>query len=199
MAKTRQQLDQLTDEEIVEIVKMGKGDNVHLGIIYDRYKNRVYFKCISLLKNKKDAEDLSHDIFVKIFNKLNTFKGGSRFSLWVHSISFNTCITYLKDKKKRGLFEIDQTDESEIVYDTEELKEKEIKEFRLEQLERDMMELREEDRLLLLMKYFDGLSIDKMQQLTGLGASAIKMRLKRARERLYNIYLENNKALEDDL
>ena len=78
-----------------------------------------------------------------------------------------------------------------------ELQIKKIEEMRLVQLEEIMSMLKVEERLLLLMRYFDGLSISEIQHLTKLGASAIKMRLKRSRERMLMIYSEKNNALDD--
>jgi len=138
----RLELKKLSDEDIVTLIQSGQASNLFIGELYDRYNQRIFFKCISLLKNKEDAEDLCHDIFVKVFTKINTFKGDSKFSLWVHTISYNSCMTYLSEKKKIKFSFLDDQAADSILDDTEATANKYIDEIKLEYLEEALPELR---------------------------------------------------------
>jgi RNA polymerase sigma-70 factor (ECF subfamily) len=180
-------LDHLSDEELLSHV--GSNRREVLNLLYDRYAKRIYYKSMSLLKNRDDALDLTHDIFIKIFTSLEQFKGRSKFSLWVHSISYNTCLKYLKDKKRILLSEMYEDDEERIsMSESHDHSEKMLLELKLQSIELGLGFLRESERNILLMKYMDNLSVKEISKITGLQESSTKMRLKRSREKLLHWY-----------
>ena len=89
----------LTDEELVaEIVR---NRNAELfGQIYDRYAQRVFNKCRGFARSEAEAEDLTQDVFLHLFLKLQTFKGTSKFSTWVYSLTYNFCVNYVNRDKR---------------------------------------------------------------------------------------------------
>lgn len=66
--------DEMEDPEIVERIN-ATNDPYWFGILYDRYSKTVYNKCLFLLHERSDAEDITHDIFLKVFISLKQFKG----------------------------------------------------------------------------------------------------------------------------
>ena len=75
----------ITDKEIVlKIVKEGKREL--LNVLYNRYANKIYYKCISLTKDQETSKDLAHDIIVKVFLNIAKYKGTSPFSLWMERL-----------------------------------------------------------------------------------------------------------------
>lgn len=78
--------DQLTDEEIAERLKFSKDRTLH-SELYDRYIDKVYFKCLSITNDAALARDFAHDIFIKIFTNLHQFKGNAILSLWIVTAS----------------------------------------------------------------------------------------------------------------
>ena len=184
-------LNSLEDEQLIKCIDEDR-DQV-LSILYDRYEKRIFYKALSMLKNKAEAMDLSHDIFIKIFTSLNKFEGRSKFSLWVHSISFNTCIKYLNDKKKIELFDLDDNCEELEDHSKEDITEKQLLEINLNDMEIYLNKLKEEERMIMLMKYIDGLTVREIAQITKLKESKIKMKLMRTREKLLQMYHRNSK------
>jgi RNA polymerase sigma-70 factor (ECF subfamily) len=71
--KTLRKKHSLTDEELVSKIVLTK-DSVLFAELYDRFAPRVYNKCLGFAKSKVEAEDLTHDIFIKLFMKLDAFK-----------------------------------------------------------------------------------------------------------------------------
>ena len=93
--KSAVKTDQLSDEELVsEIIKTK--DSTLFAILYDRYAPKVYNKCLGFAKSKVQAEDLTHDIFIKLYVKLNSFKGTSKFSTWLYSFTYNFCVNFVQ-------------------------------------------------------------------------------------------------------
>ena len=172
---------QLSDEELVTAILNGARDL--LNNLYNRYSDRVYHKCLAMVKEQGLAQDATHDVFVKVFTNLQKFEGKSDFSFWVYAITYNHCISYLRKAKRVRFSALDEVNEP-IDQADEALSEKLVKEMRISQLERLLHKLDHEEEILLIMKYQDGMSIRQMATILQIGESAVKMRLKRTRGRL---------------
>lgn len=181
--KKTDEIKKLTDLEIIERI-IQKGEKELLEHIYERYATKVYHKCISLVKNQEIAKDLAHDIMIKIFLSLVKFKGKSTFSLWVHSITYNHCMDYLRKKKKLKYESYVEKDYEHVSSENSEKEEALLLELQLTQLESVFNDLHPEEKLILLMRYQDAMSIKQIAATLNLGESAVKMRLKRSRDRL---------------
>lgn len=180
-----------SDEDIVKrIVSQGEKDLME--ILYERYANKVFGKCISLVKDREIAKDLTHDIMVKIMLKLSKFKGKSAFSLWVHSITFNHCMDYLKKKKRIQYEDIENSQVKEIATDSIEQEHQMFLEMRVEQLKILLEQLELGEKMILLMRYQEGMSIKEIASTLELGESAVKMRLKRSRDQLARLFKKIN-------
>jgi len=178
-------LNVLTDEEIVAEITSG-GDSQKFGMLYDRYSNKVYRKCISFTDDSAIAKDLSHDIFLKVFLNLSKFKGNSKFSTWLYSITYNQCVDFVK---KRDKIKTQDVEEEHVISESiDELNEKLLLELRVERLKVVLEEMKVENKMLLLMKYQDELSIADIMVITDKKESAIKMALKRAKMEAVKIY-----------
>ncbi len=177
---------ELSDEQLVEGILQGEA---HLRqILYKRYSNLIFGRCFSLTKDHSVSQDLAHDVFIKIFLKLGTFKGNSKFSLWVHSITYNHCINYLKKKARRSEQSFEETDLEELEQVGDDQEEKLLLEMQLQQLERVFQELKPTYKSVLLLYYKDQLSIKEISAVLMMGESAVKMRLKRGRDQLSEEY-----------
>ena len=187
-------LSNLSDEELLKEIDEQNRSEI-LGILYDRFENKVFHKALSVVKDVAEARDLTHDIFIRVFTKLHQFKGKSAFSLWVHSISVNYCLSYIQKKRKVAMIEI--SDEVEMVHeDTTQRELMMLEEIKISQLRDLLNRLDPSDRLLLTMKYFDGMSIHDMEAILDLKVSAVKMRLLRARSKLLELYHKNSPHYE---
>lgn len=150
-------------------------------VLYERYAGKIYSKCISMLKDEALAQDATQEVFTKIFLNLAKFSGKSKFSTWVYSITYNYCIDYIRrTKKKKDTL----TDEIEKVADVaEEIPDTELLEMEVEQLKKVLEELPAGDTAILMMKYQDGMSIKEIGEVIDKTESAVKMRIKRAKEK----------------
>lgn len=151
-------------------------------LLYQRYSGKVFAKCITLLKDSELAEDATQEIFTKVFLNLSKFNEKSKFSTWLYSITYNFCIDFIRRKKKeKAVF----TDDAERIADVpdDDISDKVIFELNLKQLESVLEDMPAGDRAILLMKYQDGAQIKDIAEQFNKTESAIKMQIKRAKER----------------
>lgn len=179
--------NQLTDEEVIDTY-LATQSSVYFSLLYDRYITKVYSKCISLLKDEARAQDAAQEIFIKIFTNLAKFNKKSKFSTWVYSITYNFCIDVIrKSKKQSKLFSDEEAEGQEIV---EEIDDKVLLEMELERLKTVLDLLNVDDKSVLIMKYKEGLSIKEISEVFDKTESAIKMKIKRAKHKCQQKYLE---------
>jgi RNA polymerase sigma-70 factor (ECF subfamily) len=182
--------DILTDEALVfEII--ATNNSQLFAILYDRFSKVVYNKCYGFAKNKQEAEDLTHDVFVRLFVKLRTFKGNSKFSTWLYSFTYNYCVNYVqrdKHKKKEKVTVVTDVIKEEDV--SQEIDDATLFELKSEKLAKALTLMEPKDKMILLMKYQDDMSIKEIKEALGVGESAVKMRIKRAKQKVVSIYGE---------
>lgn len=180
-------MDTFSDEELVRLY-VETQRNAYFERLYKRYCDKVYRKCLSFTKDPVRAEDLTHDIFLKLVVKLSGFRGQSKFSTWLYSITYNYCTDQLRSHNVRREVYIDDGWERLDVGDDDGLAE--LAEMEAQQLQKALHYLPIEEQTMLLMKYQDDISIREITVHSGLTESAVKMRLKRSRDKLRKHYLE---------
>lgn len=176
----------MTDNELIE--KIVKENHTHLfAVLYDRYSSVIYGKCMSFAKSKEVAEDLTHDIFVQLFSKIKTYKAEAKFSTWLYSYTYNFCVNYIqRDKYKKNEKTNDNMEAS--FADIEEIDDALLFEIKAAKLKLILEKIDPEDKMILLMKYQDDISIKDLSLLLEIGESAVKMRLNRAKKKALEIY-----------
>ncbi len=183
--------DKISDEEIVE--RILKGEQQLLEQLYDRYSGKIFHKCLSIIKDREAAKDCTHDITIKIFMNLANFKGRSAFSLWVHSITYNYCMDYLSKQKRMDYSDYSDYEYENVANDDEALESKLLQDLKLTQLEAVFEKLNPDEKIILMMRYQDGMSVKDIADTLSIGESAVKMRLKRSRDRLAELIEELDK------
>ena len=180
----------LNDEELV--YKIVATNNTHLfAVLYDRYAAVVYNKCYGFSKNKEEAQDLTHDVFIRLFIKLRTFKGKSKFSTWLYSFTYNFCVNYVqRDAHKKKEHKTIIKDDIKEVDGFDEIDDATLFELKSDKLAKAMAIIDPNDKMILLMKYQDEFSIKEISEVLEIGESAVKMRLKRAKEKVVKVYNE---------
>ena len=182
----------LTDEEIV-ISILEKKDHESFSILYDRYAEKVFHKCISFVKDTDLAQDLTHDIFLKTFVNLSKFNHKSKFSTWLYSLTYNFCVDHTRRNSKVRVEGEDQL--LNIPDDDDDRNERELLSLKAERLSNVLDRLNPEDKAILMLKYQDDISVKELADAQEVSESAIKMRVKRARAKAVELY---NKTYGDD-
>lgn len=181
----------LDDNELV--LKIIKNNDMNLfAVIYDRHAKTVFNKCLSFTNSKEEAQDLTHDIFVQLFVKLRTFKGTAKFSTWLYAFTYNFCVNYVTRNKYKKNEKMVERDDDLILDENDDDSEALLLEIKYDKLEKILNNLELNYKIILLMKYQDDFSIKDIQDALELSESAVKMRLKRAREKVIEAYKNIN-------
>lgn len=173
----------VSDEQLVKEYLLG--DSHCFGVLYERYYSKVYSKCFSFALNHDDAFDMTQEILLKAISNSASFRGNAKFSTWLYSIAQNYCITHTVNRKKRYFEDFESVrraiEERPRYEETETRNERERLEDNLDFF---LALLPEFDRLMLELKYRSEYSVKELQKEFNLSASAVKMRLVRARSRM---------------
>lgn len=185
---------ELSDTEVVRLYLQTQRSD-YFSILYHRYAPKVFGKCISILKDYDEAKDAVQDIFVKIMTNLANFGERAQFSTWIYSITYNYCIDIIRKKKKeKTLF----TDDIERAPDVaaEDVPDEFLLEMEVKHLKTVLEMLPAGDRMILLMKYQDDMSIRDISEVLDKTESAVKMKIKRAKHKAQELF---NKMFNRDI
>lgn len=174
-------LDKLTDEELV--IGAVYDNSSCLGELYSRYYQKVFHKCISFVKDESIAFDLAQDVLLKAFFRLQSFRHEAGFSTWLYAITANHCREYLREKRYTNAVSLEESNSRMIAEAGEEVVEAGLQ-WQEGKLNEYLGYLGIDEREMLLMKYCQDKSIQELQERYQLSASAVKMRLSRAKKKL---------------
>lgn len=161
--------------------------------LYKQYLSTVYRHCLSFTKDSSEAQDFAHDIFLKVLTNLPQFKEQSALSTWLYAITRNYCLDQARINGKRVNCSLTES------FDLPELDPEEERELQLQRLHKIMNLLPPDEVQLLELKYEEQVSIDELAEQFGLSRSAVKMRLKRSKEKIISIYQKQygNQSADD--
>ncbi|MGM0368050.1 MAG: RNA polymerase sigma factor [Actinomycetota bacterium] len=108
------------DNDKILVKKTQEGDRASFEKLVKKYSNYVYTTAFFMLRNSHDAEDISQEVFVKVYLSIKGFRGLSSFKTWLRKLTVNTCIDKirLKSKTKGKKFSLDKmTEDYEVVFE----------------------------------------------------------------------------------
>ena len=146
-----------------------------------------------MVGNEEDARDMAQEAFIRAFNSLGSFRGESKFSVWLYRLTSNICIDFLRGRAKRRTvslsWEDEDGDEGELEIPDERFSPEaglERSELR-EAVRRGLEQLTPEYREILLLREINGLSYDEIGRALNLEEGTVKSRIFRARKKLCEI------------
>ncbi len=169
------------------IEKVLEGDAAAFAALVDRHKDNAFALALRITGNREDAEEIAMDAFVKVYRSLGSFRNDSKFTTWLYRIVHNESISALR-KKQPATAPLDDSLADD--YPDEEIQQHvaaldEIQQQKL--ISRALNELLPEDHMLITLFYREDLPIGQISEITGMSQSNIKVRLHRARKKLYHI------------
>ena len=181
----------MTREQEATIIKQVlEGDvNAFEGLVKE-YEKNVYNLARRMTGDPEDAADMAQDAFIKAYSSLSSFRGDSKFSVWLFRIVSNLCLDFLRSRKRRPTVSLSvENDEGEDM-EFEIADESQSPETLLEQkltreaVRRGLDSLPPEQRQILLLREIQGLSYEEIAQVLALESGTVKSRIFRARKRL---------------
>ena len=163
---------------------------------YNRYAYSIAFK---IVRNREDAEEVVQDSFVKAFKAIRNYTGTGKFSTWFYRIVFNTALTKIRNKRviMDSLEELPHSNfDLEIPNNYPDSFEKLVRRDQADILNRALSILSEAENLSITLYYICENTISEIETITGWNSSTIKIRLFRARQKLY---AELSKYLKEEI
>lgn len=93
----------MTDDEIIDQILSGNKD--HYRALVEKYQSMVFRTCMGFLHDKEEAEDITQDVFIQVYQNLPRFKGDSSFSTWIYRIAINTSLNKIRSTQKNFLMQ----------------------------------------------------------------------------------------------
>jgi RNA polymerase sigma-70 factor (ECF subfamily) len=173
-----------TDAELVRRVL--DGETGAFSALVERYRDRLARYAVHMLGDRQDAEEVLQDTFVRAYRSLARCNDPSRFGAWVYGILVNRCRTAgARAARRRRMFVYSDPEREQAAVPSD------VERTELDELVRwALARLSAEHREAFLLKYVEDLEYEEMARVLGVGISALKMRVKRARDRLQGILRE---------
>ncbi|MCM1149086.1 MAG: sigma-70 family RNA polymerase sigma factor [Butyricicoccus sp.] len=189
-----------TEDEKAIIARARGGDERAFEELVTRYERLVYAVCLKLLGNEPDAQDAAQETFIKLYRYLPSFRGESKFSVWLYRLANNACIDMLRKKSLPTVSLSAHEDESGVpeIPDGRFSPENELEKKQLRQaVERALDSLPEPYRQAIVLREVAGQSYEEIAQSLVIDIGTVKSRIFRARRRLCAILSEDGNFFGD--
>lgn len=173
------------DRTILE--KAGQGDMRAFRVIYDRASGYVYALAYRVTGRKPEAEEITQDVFLKVYHSLGSFKFEASFKTWLYRVTMNTALNHVKKMRRVAGREIEQENgvASGIQQpDAGTALEAHETEKKLHEL---LGYLNSDQRACLVLREIEGMDYQGIADALGINLNTVRSRLKRAREALMEI------------
>lgn len=178
----------MDEQELIQ--RAGQGQESAFEQLVKTYEKPVYNLCLRMCGDRDEAFDLAQETFLKAWHAISLFQGEGKFQTWLMRIASNTCLDYLRKKRRRNLVSLTELDdESQPI-------ERQIADYEADpallaeraqdhQAVRDAMDkLPPNDRLILSMRAIQDMSYQEIGEALELQPGTVKSRIARAREKL---------------
>ena len=170
------------DNELVQEVIHGSISSFE--VLIDRYQKTVFNMMLRMTCNTETAKDLTQEAFVKAFEKMGGFDFRFRFYSWIYRIAVNEMISW--SRKRQSMERLDMCESLPA-----DMTESHAPETRTHLLRHELLRLDPDYRILILLKYFCGLSYQEINEVTGIPLKKVRSRLFIAREQLRKKLIAN--------
>ena len=180
-----------TDLELAQ--RSAEGDTGAFELIYRRHFRRVYALCLRMLGDPTQAEDLTQDVFVNLFNKIGSFRGESAFTTWLHRMTVNQVLMYFRKASTRSELTTEEGETPvQIVRGTEDPNAMPVVD-RIA-LERAIAQLPPGYRTVFVLHDVEGYDHDEIARTLGVSEGTSKSQLHKARLKLRTLIRQQSAA-----
>ena len=173
--------------EFLYIEQILAGDIPRFAYFVDTYKDMAYTIAFRIVNNREDTEEVVQDAFVKAYTSLHTFRQDSKFSTWLYKIVVNMALSKIRKKKlwldERAMEELTCMPDTGL----EDAYKSLVKAEQEKIIQQALGEMSMEDSLLLTLYYLQEQTLDEIEEITGIPKENAKVKIHRARKKMYLI------------
>ena len=180
---------ELSDEQLMASVR--DGDDDALGVLFSRHHGDVYALSARLIQDGDVADDITQEVFLRVWRYARSFRGRSAFRTWLYRLTYNACADFRRRDVRR--LESDAVDLVAAQEASNECTERHIL------LETALRRLTPKQRVVLILSRFHGLPCDEIARIVGCAPGAARVRLHRAMNELRKLYFALDVGDPNDL
>ncbi len=165
-------MPEYTDNELIELFRTADRKHFAFNLLARKYQEKVYYFIRRMVIDHDDADDVVQNVFIKVWNNLDSFREESKFFTWLYRIAVNESLSFLKNKRLRSFLTLSSPEalmvkslNSESCFDGEEIQKK---------LKIAILGLPKKQQLVFNMRYYDVLSYEEMSEILGTSVGALK-------------------------
>ncbi len=162
----------VAEKLLIKNLKKGREDAYRQ--IVEKYGNRLLRTCYLILKDREEAEDIVQETFIKVFRNIDSFRENSRLYTWIYTIALNLSRDILRKKKDMLTLEDEWVGNNDVEYEVEKGIDREL-------LRKELFSINSLYREVLVLFYFEDLSIKEISNLLNEKEGTIKSKLSRGR------------------
>ena len=178
----------MKNDDVALIRRILAGDEIAFAELVKRYQKPVHTLAWRKIGDFHIAEDITQEVFLKVYQGLRTLKHPKQFSGWLYVITANLCATWLRKKRiqTQPLEDAERTMPQRDAYSRHVVEERTntAAESQREVVKKLLAKLKESERTVMALHYLGEMTVEEISQFLGVSASTIKSRLRRARQRL---------------
>jgi len=181
----------LADFELVKRAR--EGDHSAFTELVQAYRKRILGTIARLIGHPEDVEDVGQEVFLRLYFSLDQLRTPEVFEPWLYRLTVNAAYDYLRRQRRRGEARMADLSEQQVVWadaiaggriQQEEQRRKNLREF----VQLLLAAVSEQDRILLILKEIEGLSLKELEKIYRVNENALKVRLFRARQRVLRAF-----------
>jgi RNA polymerase sigma-70 factor, ECF subfamily len=181
----------LIEFELIEKAK--NGDDGAFNQVVQAYRKRILGTIARLIGKPEDVEDVGQEVFLRLYFSLDQLRAAEVFEPWLYRLTVNAAYDYLRRQKRRHEHRMSDLSEQQVIMADASAggKQKAEEDRRIkvrEMVESLLGKVSEEDRILLMMKEVEGLSLKELEKIYNVNENALKVRLFRARQRVLKAF-----------
>ncbi len=162
----------LSDEEILQNFKIKGQEHYAFNHLIRKYQKKIYWMIRRMVIDHDDSNDLTQDVFVKVWNNIGNFRSDSKLFTWIYRIAVNETINFLNKKRRRFLIpvikierQLENKIDDSLQFSGDEIQKK---------LQKSILKLPEKQRIVFQLRYFDEMPYEEMSKILSTSEGALK-------------------------
>ena len=185
-----------------ELIKRAQaGDNAAFNEIVLAYRKRILGTIMRVIARPEDVEDVAQEVFLRLYFSLDQLRTAEVFEPWLYRLTVNAAYDYLRKQRRRPEYRMSDLSEQQVLMadataggkvEHDDQYQKKIR----ESVDALLGAVSEADRILLMLKEVEGLSLKELEKIYKVNENALKVRLFRARQRVLKAFGASTKGKE---
>lgn len=178
------------DNDFELINRFLSGEEVAFNLIVKKYQKKIYWHARQMMGNHFDADEVTQEVLIVIYNKLKNFNFNSSLYTWIYKIVTTRSLNQIRKKQIKRFFSIDDKDEVELQDKHDIIEEMDAKE-KLEKVKKILEKIPPKQRQIFIMRNFEDLSYEEISEITGKSVGGLKANYFHALKKILELTNEN--------